>query len=101
MISVIATVQCQPGHRADFLKEFNAIVPLVRAEVGCIEYGATVDAQTPLPNQNTDVDRVTIIEKWESVATLEAHLVAPHMNDYRPKVKDFVASAELRVLDHV
>ncbi|MCA9047307.1 MAG: antibiotic biosynthesis monooxygenase [Planctomycetaceae bacterium] len=98
MIVVIATIQCRPGTREQFLAEFHRIVPEVLRENGCIEYGPTVDAETPLSNQSRDTDRVTIVEKWESVAALEAHLQAPHMTEYRPKVKDFVVSSELRVL---
>ncbi len=99
MIIVIATVQCAPGHRDDFLREFHKVVPLVLEEEGCIEYGPTVDALTEIGKQNTDNDRVTIVEKWESLKMLNAHLVAPHMEAYRPKVKDYVASSELRVLE--
>ena len=99
MVIVIATVQCQPGHRDDFLTEFRQIVPAVLAEEGCIEYGPTVDATTDLDNQSRDENRVTIVEKWESLEALKTHLVAPHMLEYRPKVKDFVQSAELRVLE--
>jgi len=98
MITVVATVQCQPGHRADFLSEFHQIVPDVLKEQGCIEYGPTVDVASEIPGQHTDEDRITIVEKWESLEALQAHLAAPHMAEYRPKVKDFVVSAELRVL---
>lgn len=100
MIIVIATVQCQPGRREDFLREFRQIVPEVLQEDSCIEYGPTIDADTDIGNQNTDADRVTIVEKWESLEALKAHLSAPHMMAYRPKVKDFVASSELRVLEN-
>lgn len=99
MVIVVATVTCTSGHRNDFLAEFRKIVPEVLQEVGCIEYGPTVDAATDIGNQNTDESRVTIVEKWESVDALKAHLVAPHMLAYRPKVKDFVTSSELRILE--
>ena len=99
MVTVIATVICQPGHRDDFLREFHAIVPQVREEKGCVEYGPTVDITADIPAQDTDENRVTICEKWESVDALKAHLVAPHMQSYRPKIKDFVTSVELRVLE--
>ena len=41
---------------------------------------------------------VTIIEKWESLAALRAHLTAPHMLTYREKVKDIVENVSLKVL---
>ena len=99
MITVIATITLKPGTRERFLEEFHQIVPLVLQEEGCVEYGPTTDASTPIVNQHVDENRVTIVEKWTSVACLEAHLTAPHMIDYRPKVKDFVESSELRVLE--
>ena len=43
-------------------------------------------------------DIVVVVEKWESVAALEAHLIAPHMMEYRPKVKDFVKKVFLQIL---
>lgn len=99
MITVIATVTCKAGHREDFLREFRALVPEVLREDGCIEYGPTIDAATDLGKQNVDEHRVTICEKWESLDALKAHLSAPHMEAYRPKVQDFVENSELRVLE--
>ena len=46
MIHVIATIELSPGRREDFLAEFRRVVPHVRAEDGCIEYGPAVDAQS-------------------------------------------------------
>jgi quinol monooxygenase YgiN len=99
MVIVIATVTCTPGHRNDFLSEFHKIVADVLQEDGCIEYGPTLDAATDVGNQNVDENRVTIVEKWESLEALKAHLVAPHMEAYRPKVKNFVEASELRILE--
>ena len=45
MIHVIATIDLVEGQRAAFLKEFHALVPLVRAEAGCLEYGPAIDAE--------------------------------------------------------
>ena len=44
-------------------------------------------------------DTLVIIEKWESVDALKAHLVAPHMVEYRPKVKDLVINTTLHILE--
>ncbi len=51
MIHVIAIITTQPGMRAQVLAAFNANVPAVRAEKGCIEYGAAVDSGPALPIQ--------------------------------------------------
>ena len=99
MMIVIVTIVCKPGQREKFLKEFRAIVPEVLREDGCIDYGPTIDTPAGLGNQNTDEDRVTIVEKWTSLPSLKAHLVAPHMEAYRPKVQDFIESSELRILE--
>ena len=99
MIHVIATVELNPGTRDKFLAEFRKLVPEVKAEAGCIEYGPTVDAQTDIAIQyKVGPDRVVIIEKWADVASLKAHGVAPHMQAYRARVKEFVKGMELRVL---
>ena len=99
MIHVIATVELNPGTRDKFLAEFRKIIPDVKTEAGCIEYGPTIDADTVIPIQyRVGADRVDVIEKWETVAALKAHGAAPHMQAYRAKVKDYVKGMELRVL---
>ena len=99
MIIVLATIELHPGKRNDFLAEFRKIVPKVRAENGCIEYFPAVDTSSGLPVQGpAREDVVVVVEKWESVPALEAHLIAPHMMEYRPKVKEFVKRVTLQIL---
>lgn len=99
MIHVIATIRLAPGTRAAYLEEFRKLTPLVRAEAGCVEYGAAVDEPTGIPVQElAGEDAVVVVEKWESVDALRAHLAAPHMADYRTRVKDYVMGVTLRVL---
>lgn len=99
MIYVHATIEVKPGRRADFLEEFRKIVPLVRAEQGCLEYGPAVDVVTDITAQ-ADVrdDIVEVVEKWDSVEALKEHLVAPHMVTYRPKVRDMLVGTTLRIM---
>jgi quinol monooxygenase YgiN len=99
MIHVIATIELNPGRRDAFLAEFHKIVPLVLAEAGCLEYGPTIDVATGIAVQLPVRDDVaTIVEKWESVEHLQQHLAAPHVQEYRPKLKDMVARTTLLVL---
>lgn len=102
MLHVIATATVKPGQREAFLAEFRKVVPEVLREEGCIEYGPTVDLPTNLPAQGDErPDVVVILEKWESVEALEKHLVAPHMIEYRNRVKDLVESVTLQILKPV
>ena len=100
MIFVIASVELKQGKRDDFLDEFRKIVPLVREERGCLEYGPTVDVATNIAAQGEVRENVvTVVEKWQSIEDLEAHLIAPHMMEYRGKVKDMVAGTRLQILE--
>jgi len=99
MIHVIATIRLNPGTRAAFLQEFLKLVPLVQAEDGCIEYGPAIDIASGSPMQEfLGDDAVIVVEKWAGTDHLKAHSQAPHMADYRVRVKDYVAGVQLRVL---
>jgi quinol monooxygenase YgiN len=100
MIHVIATIQAKPGQRDALLAEFHKNVPNVRAEKGCIEYAGAVDLPTDLRAQIPLRENVfTVVEKWESLDALRAHLAAPHMAAYRERTKDLVAGTTLQILE--
>jgi quinol monooxygenase YgiN len=99
MIHVIATIELNPGTRDAFLVEFRQVTEEVRAEAGCLEYGAAVDEPTSLAVQEAvGPDAVVVVEKWEDPAALLAHLKAPHMAAYRQRVQDYVRGVKLLVL---
>ena len=100
MIHVIATIETTAGRRDEFLAAFAELVPDVRAEQGCIEYGPAIALETPITGQSPiREDIVVVIEKWESVEALRRHLEAPHMVRYRRTVKDLVAGISIQVLE--
>lgn len=99
MIYVIATVSVMDGMVDRFLDEFHRIVPEVLAEKGCLFYGPTVDLDTGLARQiPLRPNVVTIVESWETLEDLKAHLVAPHMIGYRQRVQSLVVGTELQIL---
>ncbi len=99
VIHVIATIELAAGTREAFLAEFRRIVPLVRAEAGCLDYGPTIDVASGLSAQPPVRDNVvTVVERWEGLEALHAHSAAPHMQDYRVRVKDHVVQVRLQVL---
>jgi quinol monooxygenase YgiN len=99
MIHVIAIITTKPGQRAAVLELFQANVPAVRAEQGCIEYEATIDATPGLPFQTPfGPDTYVVVEKWESPEALKAHLASPHMTAYGAKARDMIAQRAIHVL---
>ena len=99
MIHVIAVITAKPGMRDTILTHFRANVPAVKAEQGCIEYGAAVDAENALAFQTKyGPDTFLVIEKWESMDALKAHAAAPHMAAYGAKTKEFIASRIIHIL---
>jgi quinol monooxygenase YgiN len=102
MVHVLAVITAKPGKRDEVLRHFRANVPAVRAEKGCIEYGAAVDAEAALPVQTRyGADTFVVVEKWESMDALKAHAAAPHMAAYGAKTKELLASRVIHILSPV
>lgn len=90
MIYVVVSTRMKPGKLQEFADQFRALAETVRKEKGCIQYVATVDLETGLPPQTIEKNVVTILEKWESMEALQAHLATPHMAEFFAKEKEFV-----------
>lgn len=98
-VHVVAVITAKPGMRGKVLEAFQANVPAVRAEEGCIEYEAAVDAEGAGAIQTKlGEDTFVVVEKWESLEALKAHAAAPHMAAYAAKVKDMLAGRAVHVL---
>ncbi len=98
MINVIASIQIKEDQLSKFVDIFKSNIPNVLEEKGCIEYVPTIDIPTGLPPQELNSDVVTIIEKWESLKDLQAHLISPHMLEYRKNTKNLVEKMSVKVL---
>lgn len=98
MVIVLASITVKAGARDEFISAFKDNLPAVHAEDGCIEYFPAIDMDSGIPVQESSDTMVTICEKWESLAHLQAHLTAPHMLSYRERVKDLVENMSLKVL---
>lgn len=98
MIHVLAFIEVKEAHLDEFIRIFKANVPNVLREDGCIDYAPTVDIACGIPRQALAPTVVTIIEKWDSLDALRAHMKTPHMISYGEAVKDMVETVELRIL---
>lgn len=99
MVHVIAVITTKSGMRGSVLELFNANVPAVKAEDGCIEYGATIDADGVGGFQTKfGEDSFVVIEKWASLDHLKAHAGSDHMKAYGAKTKDMLADRVIHVM---
>ncbi len=98
MINVIASIHIKEGRLSEFVEIFKSNIPNVLEEKGCMEYVPTIDVPAGLPPQELNNNVVTIIEKWDSLEDLQAHLSTPHMLAYKERVEDIVDKVSLKVL---
>ncbi len=99
MIHVLAMITAKPGKLDEVLATFEANVPEVRAEAGCIEYGGAVDLDVFGSVQaKIGPDTFMVIEKWASPEALKAHLETPHMKAFGAATADLVVGTVFHVL---
>ena len=84
---------------ADYVAKTLAVVPTVRAEEGCRMYTLLRDAETDWDKPMRFGERTMwMLEKWDSVDALKAHLQTPHMKAFGPTVRDMRAGSTFHVL---
>ena len=81
MIIVAGTIRIEAEHREPAIVAMANVMAETRKEDGCISYTFSADFQ--------DESLFHLFEEWESQEHLDAHLKAPHIDDFR------AASAEL------
>jgi quinol monooxygenase YgiN len=82
-----------------FIEIFKSNIPNVLEEKGCVEYVPTIDVPTGLPPQELGANVVTIIEKWDRLENLMAHLSTPNMLSYRKATEHLVDKMSVKVLE--
>jgi quinol monooxygenase YgiN len=102
MLHVIVTMRIKEGRMQEFLAACAELRPQVLRESGCHGYEYTRDVVSPFsPEQPIEADRVTLLERWESLAALKAHLETPHMKASGTRMKGMRASVELRLTESI
>ena len=101
MIHVIASIFIKKGKWSDAVKIYESFVPKVMSEKGCIMYCPTADYETKIQTQKKEKNIITVIEKWENIASFNAHLSAPHVLKFREDVQDVVEKVSIKVLKDV
>ena len=87
---------------ADYAGRTLSVVPTVRAEDGCRMYTLLRDAATDWDKPMRFGERTMwMLEKWDSVDALKAHLDTPHMKAFGPTVRPMRTSSTFHVLEPV
>lgn len=99
IVHVLAVITAKPGQREEVLVLFNANVPAVLAEDGCIAYEATIDAENAGAIQaKFGSDTFVVVEKWASMDALNAHAASSHMKAYGARTRDMLADRAIHIL---
>ena len=86
----------------DYVGKTLAVVPTVRAEDGCQMYTLLKDASTDWEKPMRFGERTMwMLEKWDSVDALKAHLETPHMKAFGPSVRPMRTASTFHVLESV
>ncbi len=100
MIHVLAFITAHPGMRERIRDAWRGNAAAVRGEDGCLQYEAVVDAGDAAPGlARFGADTFVVVERWASMAALQAHAIAPHMKAYGGQVKEWTAKRAIHVLE--
>jgi quinol monooxygenase YgiN len=110
MIHVLAIVTTKPGKREEALTNTRSNLPNVHAEPGCIEYALAADVEidprygaAASPGLNTALgpDTYVVVEKWESLEALNAHIAALPSAPSSIKNRDLILSRTVHILSAI
>ena len=100
MIYAIVTSDIVTGGMEEFLNACRVLRPQALAEEGCLGYEYTAEVQSTLDAQDpVDTNRVTLIEKWESLEALSAHGTQAHTKAFVKKVGQVRRKMTIRVTE--
>ena len=71
MIVVQVEVIVEPGSASKAVDAVKKMETATRQEAGCLKYAFAVDI--------SDAGMIRVIERWESMDAIKAHMASPHM----------------------
>lgn len=73
-LTIVADIQAKPGSVDLVRAELEKLIPITRAEAGCLQYDLHQDNESP--------EKFLFFENWESRKLWQAHMSAPHLAAY-------------------
>jgi quinol monooxygenase YgiN len=90
-LTVVAEITAKPGREEELRSVLTSVVPLVRAEEGCVQYDLHVNTKDPAS--------FLFYETWKDADALKCHAGSAHMRAFGAKAADLV-SGPARILTY-
>ena len=92
-LTIVASIHANPDS-IDLVKaELERLIPITRAEEGCLQYDLHQDNENPA--------HFLFFETWGSRDLWQAHMNAPHLADYRRATEGAIAVFTLHEMSHI
>ena len=92
-LTIIANILAKPD-KIDFVKaELEKLIPITRAEAGCMQYDLHQDNENPA--------YFMFYENWESRELWQTHMNAPHLAAYMEATAGAVEKFWLHEMTHI
>lgn len=92
-LTIIANIKVNSG-KVDLVKaELEKLIPVTRAEKGCLQYD--------LHQDNKDPEHFLFYENWESRELWQTHMNAPHLAAYIEATEGAVAEFSINEMSQI
>lgn len=92
-LTIVANIRANPDQIALVQAELEKLVPITRAEAGCIQYD--------LHRDNTNPAHFMFYENWESRELWQTHMDVPHLAAYMKATDGAVAEFTLNEMTQI
>ncbi|MEM7240244.1 MAG: putative quinol monooxygenase [Pseudomonadota bacterium] len=92
-LTILAQITAVPGKEDLVRSELEKLVPITRAEAGCLQYDLHVDTSEP--------GVFAFYENWETRELWQTHMNAPHLAAYMAATDGAVAAFVLNEMTKI
>ncbi|MEM7057696.1 MAG: putative quinol monooxygenase [Pseudomonadota bacterium] len=92
-LTILAQITAVPGKEALVRAELEKLIPITRAEEGCLQYDLHLDIE--------NAGFFIFYENWESRELWQTHMNAPHLAAYMAATEGAVADFTLNEMSKI
>ena len=92
-LTIVANIHANPDQIDLVQAELHKLIPITRAEKGCLQYDLHQDNENPT--------HFMFYENWESRELWQAHMNTPHLAAYMHATQGAVAEFTLNEMSHI